>query len=345
MPMLVKEGMVEVEVPEIQKGGPGRKSTAYYSRSMVISRDLTVFIIKNYLGKGKRALDLLAGSGIRGFRIEKECNIEVTVNENNREALKYIEKNRELNFSNAKITNCNARRCFPRGIYDYIDIDPYGTPAPFIDGAIRAVRNGGILGITATDTANLTGTNPEKTFYLYHSIPYRSYIKHEVGIRILLSFIAIKAAENASGIEPLISYFGGYYYRVFVRIKKNKKEAMRSLSYVQEIHSLGHFRKIGPLWIGNLHDARKDFIIPEHLETRERILEILNVARDENILFFYSTENIGKIMNGMIPRVEKVIELLRENGYRASRTQFSPVGFKTTCTLPRLMEILKMKDL
>ena len=83
----LKEGKVEDEVPKLHKTAPGKKSIAYYSTSMVVSRDLTIFIIKNALKEGGHALDLLGGSGIRGFRIEKECNFNVIINEKNIESL------------------------------------------------------------------------------------------------------------------------------------------------------------------------------------------------------------------------------------------------------------------
>lgn len=47
--------------------------------------------------------------------------------------------------------------------FDVIDLDPYGTAAPFIDAAVQAVADGGLLCVTCTDLAVLAGTNyPEK---------------------------------------------------------------------------------------------------------------------------------------------------------------------------------------
>jgi len=46
---------------------------------------------------------------------------------------------------------------------DVIDLDPYGTAAPFIDSAVQAVADGGLLCVTCTDLAVLAGSNyPEK---------------------------------------------------------------------------------------------------------------------------------------------------------------------------------------
>jgi tRNA G26 N,N-dimethylase Trm1 len=39
------------------------------------------------------------------------------------------------------------------GGYDAVDLDPYGTPAQFLDTAVQAVSEGGLLMVTATDMA------------------------------------------------------------------------------------------------------------------------------------------------------------------------------------------------
>lgn len=44
-----------------------------------------------------------------------------------------------------------------------IDLDPYGTAAPFLDSAVQATEDGGLMAITCTDLAVLAGSNyPEK---------------------------------------------------------------------------------------------------------------------------------------------------------------------------------------
>ena len=47
--------------------------------------------------------------------------------------------------------------------FDVIDLDPYGTAAPFVDAAVQSLSSGGLLCITCTDTAVMAGSNyPEK---------------------------------------------------------------------------------------------------------------------------------------------------------------------------------------
>ena len=42
--------------------------------------------------------------------------------------------------------------------FDVVDLDPYGTAAPFLDAAVQAVADGGLLAVTCTDLAVLCGT-------------------------------------------------------------------------------------------------------------------------------------------------------------------------------------------
>lgn len=61
-----------------------------------------------------------------------------------------------------------------------IDIDPYGSAGPFLDGAVQAVCNGGLLLITCTDMAILCGNNSESCFAKYGSVSLRIDSCHEM---------------------------------------------------------------------------------------------------------------------------------------------------------------------
>ena len=46
---------------------------------------------------------------------------------------------------------------------EVVDLDPYGTAAPFVDAALGCVTDGGLLCVTCTDLAVLAGSQyPEK---------------------------------------------------------------------------------------------------------------------------------------------------------------------------------------
>ncbi|KAI2635114.1 S-adenosyl-L-methionine-dependent methyltransferase [Xylaria nigripes] len=110
--------------------------------------------------------------------------------------------------------------------YHVIDLDPYGTAVPFLDGAINAVRDdGGLLCVTCTDSGVWASNGyPEKAFSLYGGIPMKGAYSHEVGLRLILHAIATSAARYGLAIEPLLSLSIDYYARVFVKIRRSPSQ-------------------------------------------------------------------------------------------------------------------------
>ena len=68
--------------------------------------------------------------------------------------------------------------------FDVIDLDPYGTAVPFLESAIQAIGNGGILAVTFTDMAVLCSRSPHVCFYKYGSIPLPKKFCHEVRYQV-----------------------------------------------------------------------------------------------------------------------------------------------------------------
>lgn len=72
--------------------------------------------------------------------------------------------------------------------YDAIDLDPYGCPSRFLDSAVQAVRDGGLLLVTCTDMAVLAGNSPETCYVKYGAVSLRSPACHEMVSRSSLAF-------------------------------------------------------------------------------------------------------------------------------------------------------------
>ncbi|CAN0386038.1 unnamed protein product, partial [Ectocarpus sp. 8 AP-2014] len=45
------------------------------------------------------------------------------------------------------------------GGWDFVDVDPFGSCLPFLEAAVGAVADGGVLAVAATDLAVLCGKN------------------------------------------------------------------------------------------------------------------------------------------------------------------------------------------
>jgi len=64
--------------------------------------------------------------------------------------------------------------------WDVVDLDPYGTAVPFLESAIQALADGGMLCVTFTDMAVLCARVPHVCFYKYGSAPLNKRYCHEV---------------------------------------------------------------------------------------------------------------------------------------------------------------------
>ena len=103
--------------------------------------------------------------------------------------------------------------------FDLVDLDPYGTAAPFLDAAVQAVTDGGLLCVTCTDLAVLAGHNyPEKCFSLYGGVSIKAEYSHEVALRLVLHAISMAAGRYGRFVEPMLSLSIDFYLRLFVRV-------------------------------------------------------------------------------------------------------------------------------
>lgn len=192
---------------------------------------------------GFSILDALSASGLRALRYAKEIPFATNViaNDLSSDAVKSINLNIKHNeLSGLVHSNVGDARAFmyskvgnehqpAAGKYvhrfDVIDLDPYGTAAPFLDSAVQALQDGGLLCVTCTDAGVFASNGyPEKTYALYGGLPLKGAFSHEGGLRLILHAIASSAAKYGIAIEPLLSLSIDFYARVFVRVHKQQKE-------------------------------------------------------------------------------------------------------------------------
>ncbi|XP_024316324.1 probable tRNA (guanine(26)-N(2))-dimethyltransferase 1 isoform X7 [Brachypodium distachyon] len=165
--------------------------------------------------KAPKVLEALAASGLRAIRYALEVDGigEVVAVDNNEEAIEACKKNIYHNaipasskvvpnLADARVYMLTHPKEFDVGEFRTqmsqhpvmllkVDLDPYGSPAAFLDSAVQCVADGGILMCSATDMAVLAGGNPEVCFSKYGSYPVRGKYCHEMALRILLACIEI----------------------------------------------------------------------------------------------------------------------------------------------------------
>ncbi|KAM4056948.1 n2,N2-dimethylguanosine tRNA methyltransferase [Hirsutella rhossiliensis] len=173
-----------------------------------------------------KILDALSASGLRALRYAHELPFvtSVTANDLSASAAASIRLNVEHNGVQdiVAVTNQDALALITNK-FDVVDLDPYGSAAPFFDAAIQSVRfDGGLLCITCTDSAVWAGHSYcEKTFALYGGIPVKGMHAHEAGLRLILSAVATAGAKYGLAIEPLLSLSIDFYTKLFIRVSRS----------------------------------------------------------------------------------------------------------------------------
>jgi tRNA (guanine26-N2/guanine27-N2)-dimethyltransferase len=365
---IITEGKTRLYVPVEgsfgkRASGKDKKPSVFYNPHMRLNRSLNVLFMQ---ATGKRLVfgDMLAGTGAKGIRIAFESGNPVSLNDANESAAEIIKKNAVLNSVDVSISNLGANQFIHvnRGKFDFIDIDPFGSPVPFLDSALLATKKTGYMGATATDVATLCGVYPDTCLRRYQAKPLRSMFCHEVGLRILLGYIARSAAKYDRGIRPLLSHSTRHYFRLYVHIKKGVRAAKTSLQSLGHVHYCGVCKDFstelglfpsktscscketkdfsGPLWIGNLHESSllsKMLSFSRKKET-EKLLKTL--VEEIDAPFYYNVHLLSKDIRATPPTMEIIISRLRDAGYQASRTHFSSISVKTDAPVEQVKKAL-----
>src|SRR3990167_7354440 len=217
-----------------------RKMEVFYNPLMKSQRNITLLLLNSIEKKHLNIADPLAGSGVRSLRFLRELKKQKVQNlfvndikdnfsavfENNLKS-NSLKKTEALHISQEEanlflLNQINPNKDIPNfcGYFDYIDIDPFGSPNPFINAAIARINRGGIMAITATDTAALTGTYPKVTQRKYWAKSLKNYLMHELGLRILIRKIQLQGIQFDKALTPVLAYHKDHYFRVYLTSEK-----------------------------------------------------------------------------------------------------------------------------
>ncbi|KAI0006165.1 tRNA methyltransferase [Russula compacta] len=189
-------------------------------------------------------LEALSATGLRSIRYAKEIPLVryVIANDLSPSATAAMTRNVELNGLGGSATDENGSEVTThqgkvrvnegdarilmyshsseRNRVDVVDLDPYGTAAPFIDAAIQCITDGGLLCVTCTDLSVLATNNyPEKCYSNYGGVSVKAEYSHEAALRLVLHTISTSAARYGRYIQPLLSLSIDFYVRLFVRVQ------------------------------------------------------------------------------------------------------------------------------
>jgi tRNA (guanine26-N2/guanine27-N2)-dimethyltransferase len=329
--LIVREGAVEIETILAFEKGPGRISPGFYNRTMEVSRDLTVALLKTQ--KPGIALDSMAGTGIRGLRIAKETEWKVVLNDRDSRNTEIQKNNARLNSVDLEIERSDYFCAVSSRKWDYIDVDPFGTASGLVEAAIMNLKNDGIVGVTMTDTANLEGKSLDKGKRIYGSRSMKGTYSREISTRIFLSYVMSRGASLGRAGRPLLVLRDGHFIRVFVRFKKGNKVADDSLKSLQMVSVEGE--NVGPLYTGKLYDP---LVLKgmENFPFSESSKKLFSNFGNEDLMFlFYGNSNdVHEV------KKSRIVDELKKRGYEAGSTNFNEKGIKSNTDSEEYRKIL-----
>lgn len=316
-----------------------------------------------------KILEALSASGLRAIRYSKEIPLaeKIIANDLSSAAVQSIQLNVDYNEANEKVVpnegNAITHMSTNPNEYHVIDLDPYGTVAPFIDSAINSVKNGGLLLITCTDLGVLAGNGyPEKCFALYGGSNVWGDATHESALRLVLGLVGRTAAKYGISIEPVLSLSIDFYVRVFVRVWEKPIQVKEFMSLNEVVFKCSGCHASTGQGLGKMHDAPikgnkfglskiEDTMGPHcsycgytnhicgpmwggQLHEKEFIDEILKIVEEEEKK---DTSNYGtlKRVRGMLTMANNELCVEKEN-YEEQRA--AQLYFATT-TISRVLKI------
>jgi len=372
-----REGSATFFAPSIEVANQNKcfapsKLPVFFNPAMKLCRDFAVLAVATHwgrVGKRLRVCEPMAGCGVRGIRIAKEvAGVEkVVLGDLNPRAHELISQNVELNglgkMIDVKLGDANALLASipgDGGRYDYVDLDPAGTPAAFTENALRSTVSGGLLAVTATDTAVLCGARIDACVKRYGAQPARTPYSRETGLRILLGYAAITAARLDLAVEPVFCYAWGNYLRLLVCVAAGATRATRCLSNLgwlvhcsrclerqflrtrflsldQRCSRCGAAATVaGPLWVGSLWEKgfcadmlREARSLP--IERRRDVEFLLEgvVAETRTDRPYFLLPEWGKQLKVQIPPLSSLLSGLERRGYVAQPSIFHHQAFRT----------------
>jgi tRNA (guanine26-N2/guanine27-N2)-dimethyltransferase len=319
-----------------------------------------------------RVLDGMTGCGVRALRYVLEGNADwVWANDANPAIGPVLAQNlQQLSSHQFQITHHSAHWVLAdaqqrHDYFDLVDLDCFGSPAPYFHACLGATRLGGLIYLTSTDGRTTSGHAPEQSLRHYGAYARAHPAAHEQGLRLIIGNLLQQASCQGRGIEPVFAFFSGQIERVMVRLVARATWSTEQLGFLGYCHACGHYQTVdwrhlsratclhhdpalpltlsGPLWLGPLHN--RGFVEQMAAQAqiwnwpqRSRLLQIMG-AEAELPPYFFTLGEIGRRAKIDIPQRDRLIQTLQDRGYRASPTHINAQALKTDATFQECLAI------
>ncbi len=381
------EGKTRLLVPASSlSGNVPPKVPAFFNPSAKLNRDLSVLVYKTFVPEIKKNPktfgDPFGGIGARALRVAVEIPEleQLYINDINSVAIDAAKKAAESNQVTQKCTfttqevvgflSSHDSKTYER--FSIVDLDPFGSPSAYIDCLLRSVNKGGIVSITATDTAVLCGVHQEVCMRKYYGKPLNNHYARETALRLIISLTALIAARLDLVVHPIFVHANLHYLRAYLTVSVSRSEAnsvFKRIGYLRDCTNCGNRNAIadynkgepcelcgsaysfaGYLWIKRLFD--KDFVkkISYLLDTNDEVVAPMQYLKKtlatcieelDDIPYYFLSDEIASRLRTNPDPLQKIIEELRSIGHRASRTILDPNGFKTDASIDQILDVLK----
>jgi len=355
-----REGRVELEVPEQPDAGTGE--AVFFNPVQELNRDVTVAALRTASEWTRRDaletyLDATAATGVRGVRAARD-GWDVTCADVDPEAVALCGRNLAHNDLEGRTVHRDANVLMHQERFDVVDVDPFGTPVPFADAAVRSARH--LLCVTATDTAPLCGAHFRSGVRKYGTVPRNTEFHAEMGLRVLLSALVRTAARYDVAATPVLSHVSDHYVRTYLRLDAGAQaadERIDDLGHVDHCpeclyreHERGlhadplgtcpncggtNVRTAGPIWLGRPHDPSFVHAVRDHVDaamgTAEEARDLLaRIAGELGEPTHYDQHRLYKRWGEPAIAMDEFLAALRNAGHEASRTHYGGTTFETT---------------
>lgn len=369
------EGRTTLIVPQLSlTARVPPKTPVFFNPAAKLNRDLSVLAYRAFTESlsSKTFADSLTGIGARALRVAVEVpeieqvygnDINSIAIETANEAARINAVNDKCHFSIDEVCKFLLHGDGEGQRFGIVDLDPFGTPARHIDCVLRAVLHGGLVSITATDTAVLCGIYPEVCMRRYYGRPLNNSYGNETAIRLLLSLLALTASRLELSIRPVFVHATMHYMRVYASVSVSSSEAndvYRSIGYVMHCFQCGHrfkageysvakcdlcgnvMRTGGQLWTGPFHN--KEFVKKMlGYDADRQCRKVLDAATEEasDIPYYFRADEISSKLRTNPHSVQKIIEKLQSTGFAASKSALNTSAFKTEARIDQILDILR----
>ncbi|MFA4945954.1 MAG: methyltransferase domain-containing protein [Candidatus Micrarchaeia archaeon] len=327
----------------------------FYNPAMAFNRSVSSLAVKALAPE--RVLDGFCASGARGLRYALEgCAGKITFLDYSPVALKRAKANARLNKVKAEFVRDDFNHyCYSGEKFDFVEVDPFGSPTPFLSSAINALHKRGFLSVTATDLANSCASMRERAVVCvrqYQAAPVKCDCSHELALRIIAGKACREAAARDYSFTPMVSWYERHYAKTIALLEKTSAGAdaslaklgfvsldSKSLDRCEGAHP--NWRVAGPLWTGELCDATT--LKKMTASAPEKEARFLNLLSGELDLppFHWDLHMLSSSFGLQVSKISIFLDVLRSRGFRAVRAHYSGNAFKTDARLADIKRAIK----